>query len=106
MWSNCYEYLSYLGDLENLGLSSQVSHLPRRSASEHIHPRSQSSDNEDLKKLRKARGAHVVIDGNNVDFPSSPVTSPGGSPAKHVSTVPVSHKAILVGKWCKATVTR
>lgn len=62
-----------------------MTRLPRRSASEQVRPRSQSSDNEDLKKLRKARGAHVVIDGNSIDFPSSPVMSPEGSPAKHVS---------------------
>ena len=72
------------GDLETLNRSSEVTRFPRRSASEQIRPRSQSTDNEDHKKLRKARGAHVVIGENNVDFPSSPVSSPGGSPAKHV----------------------
>ncbi|RMX45842.1 hypothetical protein pdam_00022703 [Pocillopora damicornis] len=41
-------------------------------------------ENEELKKLRKARGAHVVIGDHSVDFSSSPVPSPGGSPAKHV----------------------
>ena len=73
-----------LGDIEMLSRSSEVARLPRRSASEQIRPRSQSSDNEDHRKLRKARGSHVVIGENNVDFESSPVNSPGGSPAKHV----------------------
>lgn len=68
----------YEGDYDSLP------RLPRRSASEVVRPRSQGSDNEEHKKLRKARGAHVVIGDNSVDFSSSPVPSPGGSPAKHV----------------------
>ena len=87
MFYNLYEQNSPLGDLEVLCRSSEVARLPRRSASEQIRTRSQSTENEDHKKLRKARVSHVVIGENNIDFPSSPVTSPGGSPAKHVSTV-------------------
>ena len=80
-------YFYWSGDYETLTRPSQSTRLPKRSASEHIRPRSQSSDNEDHKKLRKARGSHVVIGDDNVDFPSSPVQSPAGSPAKHAVSV-------------------
>jgi len=62
--------------------------LPKRSASEQVRSHSQSTENDDHKKLRKARGSHVVIGDDNVDFPSSPVPSPAGSPAKHAVSVP------------------
>lgn len=76
------------GDYETITRPSQVIRLPRRSASEQVRPRSPISDiNEDHKKLRKARGSHVVIGDDNVDFPSSPVPSPAGSPAKHAANV-------------------
>lgn len=68
----------------SLGDYDSLPRLPKRSASEVVRPRSQGSENEELKKLRKARGAHVVIGDHSVDFSSSPVPSPGGSPAKHV----------------------
>ncbi|KAJ7387341.1 hypothetical protein OS493_004332 [Desmophyllum pertusum] len=74
----------YEGDYETLTRSSQLtSRLPKRSASDAVRPRSQNADNDDHRKLRKARGSHVVIGDDNVDFPSSPVPSPSGSPAKH-----------------------
>lgn len=98
---------AYEGDLKALAQSSEVTGLPRRSNSEHIHHRSQSSDNEDLKKLRKARGAQVVIDGTNVDFPSSPITSPGGSPSKrplHESNDDSRAEKLHKRKWVVAAV--
>lgn len=74
----------YIFMLLSLGDYDSLPRLPKRSASEVVRPRSQGSENEELKKLRKARGAHVVIGDHSVDFSSSPVPSPGGSPAKHV----------------------
>ena len=71
------------GDYETL-----TRRLPKRSASDQVRPRSQSTEKDDHKKLRKARGSHVVIGDDNVDFPSSPVPSPAGSPAKHAVSSP------------------
>ncbi|KAL9981682.1 hypothetical protein ACROYT_G010421 [Oculina patagonica] len=95
----------YEGDYETLTRSSQITRLPKRSASEQIRPRSQSSDNEDHKKLRKARRSNVIIGDENVDFPSSPVPSPAGSPAKHAdpSTADKAEK-LHKRKWVVAAV--
>lgn len=70
------------GDDSVLLRSSEVTHLRQRSPSPGVHRRSHSSDSDDLKKLRKARGSHVVIGGSNVDFSLSPMTSLAGGPSK------------------------
>lgn len=77
------------GDDRVLVRSSEVTHLPQRSPSPGVHHRSHSSDSEDLKKLRKARGSHVVIGGSNVDFSLSPMKSLAGSPSKQPFQVSV-----------------
>lgn len=77
------------GDDSVLLRSSEVTHLRQRSPSPGVHHRSHSSDSDDLKKLRKARGSHVVIGGSNVDFSLSPMTSLAGGPSKQPFQVSV-----------------
>jgi hypothetical protein len=58
---------------------------------------------EERRKLRRSRGSNVILDGDNVDFPSSPLSSPNSHSKKIVSFHSLNstffEKIFLVRDW-------